>query len=135
MGVDPGAVGLLMARIDVRTTDPQGLIESFQGCPLFVNALLTLGRTDVSLLMVGESVGALEALVDIHIRPLASVQEVDLHIVTRVAHPLLLPSAIVTPRCDLTVCGFHCARCRYYGDGLCPGCPASAFYKGKFWRG
>jgi DNA-binding Lrp family transcriptional regulator len=134
VGLDPQKAGLLMAKIDVRTTDPQGLMDTFRNCPLLVNAFLALGGTDVSLLMIGESVENLESIVDVHIRPMSGVQSVDLQVVTRVANPLILPKAMAATKCDRTRCGFRCPSCRYYLENFCTGCPATIFYKGTFWR-
>jgi len=131
-GVDPKTVDLLLAKIDVTTTDPPGLVDAFRGCPLLVNAFMTLGGSSVALLMVGESVENLESLVDMHIRPLPGVREVDFQIVTRTTRPLVLPLQLEA-RCETSVCGFKCNACRYYSENLCMGCPASVHYKGRFW--
>lgn len=134
VGIDSQKVGLLTAKIDVRTSDPQGLIDTFRDCPLLANAYLSLGGTDVSLLMVGESVENLESIVDVHIRQTKGVQDVDLQIVTRAVNPVLIPTLTTPTKCSKTICGFECPACRYYREGLCTGCPASVFYKGKFWQ-
>jgi len=134
IGVDPSAVGLHLAKIDVSAVDPQGLIEGFRNCPLLVNALLTLGETNVSLLMVGETLEHLESLVDMHIRPLPGVRRIEFQIITRSTIPLALPIRLDATRCDQTICGFRCPLCKFYKDDLCTGCPATIHYKGRFWR-
>lgn len=134
VGLDPQKSGLLMAKIDVQTTDPQGLIDTFRRCPLLVNAFLTLGGTDVCLLIIGESVENLESIMDVHIRPMKGVQSANLQIVTRAANPVVLSKAMAATKCDRTTCGFMCPACRYYREDLCTGCPATVYYKGTFWR-
>ena len=134
VGVDPHAVGLHLAKIDVAADDPQALMDAFRGCPLLVNALLTLGETNVCLFMVGESVEHLEALVDMHIRPLPGVHRLQFQVVTRTSAPLVLPMRLDAARCDRTVCGYQCPTCRFYQDDLCTGCPATVHYRGRFWR-
>ena len=134
VGMDVEAVGLVLAKIDVATSEPQALLDGFRNCPLLVNGFLTSGRTNVTLLFVGESAEHLQAIVDVHLRPLASAQLVEFQIVTRSFRPWVFPVSVTANRCDRTICGYVCPSCRYYQEDLCTGCPATIYYKGRFWR-
>jgi len=133
-GMDVAAVGLVLAKVDVATPDPQALLDGFRNCPLLVNALFTAGRTNVTLFFVGESPEHLQSVVDVHLRPQPSVHVLDFQLVTRSFRPLILPVSPTANRCDRTVCGYVCSSCRFYREDLCTGCPATVHYKGEFWR-
>jgi len=134
VGLDADSVGLVLAKVDVVSLEPQALVESFRNCPLLVNALFTSGRTNATLFFVGESAEHLQTIVDVHLRPLPSVQGVEFQIITGSFHPWILPVSVTADRCDRTVCGYSCASCRYYQIDRCPGCPATIHYKGRFWQ-
>ncbi len=134
-GVDVEVAGLSLAKVDVATTDPQALLDGFRNCPMLVNAFLTSGTTNATLLFVGETPEHLQAVVDVHLRPSPLVKALEFQLVTRSFRPWVLPVSVGADRCDRTVCGYSCPECRFYQDDLCTGCPATVFYKGHFWRG
>ncbi|HLB68630.1 MAG TPA: AsnC family transcriptional regulator [Thermoplasmata archaeon] len=133
-GVDVSEVGLTLAKVDIATPDPAALLDTFRGCPLLVNAILTSGRANLTMFFVGETAEHLQAVVDVHLRPLADVEILDFQFVTGSIRPWVLPVSMIAGRCDRTQCGFLCPSCRYYREDRCTGCPATIHYKGRFWR-
>ncbi|MEM4730079.1 MAG: Lrp/AsnC family transcriptional regulator [Thermoplasmata archaeon] len=90
-GIDPFAVGLQMAKVDVRATNPSRILSMFSGCPYFMNGMVVSGRSNLCLFFVAERISTLEAIVDHHLRNIPGVQDVDFNIVISPAKKIVMP--------------------------------------------
>ncbi|MGQ9581937.1 MAG: Lrp/AsnC family transcriptional regulator [Thermoplasmatota archaeon] len=93
-GVNPFRIGLQMAKVDVRTTNPTKLLSVFERCPYFLNGLLVSGKSNLCLFFVAERISTLEAIVDHHLRAIPEVQDVDFNIVISSAKRVVMPVAL-----------------------------------------
>lgn len=133
-GMNPLKMGLYLAKIDVVTNNTTKILNMFRDCPYFLNGFIVSGKSNLSLLFVGEDVATLEAIVDGHLRPNKEIQNVEFNIIIGVAKDLILPVKMSIKRDDSPPCGIDvsCKDCSIYGN-RCLGCPVTGHYKGFLW--
>jgi len=101
VGVNFKTVDLHLAKIDVSSTDTQGVIDEFKGCPFFLNALVTSGRYNLCLFFAGTSLKNIEGMVNHHLRGNPKVKEVEMNLIVSAAKDFVLPIGLeANPNCD-----------------------------------
>jgi Lrp/AsnC family leucine-responsive transcriptional regulator len=123
-GVDIKRAGLTLGRVDISTKDPAGVISFAKKCPLFVNALVSVGQKNVTLFFVAEGMETFQSLVNDHLGRLESINDIDFNLVFPYMGEATLPVETNPLTGPTSPCGLP----------FCPGCPADPDYKGKFWR-
>ncbi len=90
-GVNFKTAELHLGKVDVNTTQPKKLIDEFEGCPFFINALHTSGRHNLCLFFMATDLKRLEGIVNHHIRGKKHVKDAVLNVIIDVANDLVLP--------------------------------------------
>ncbi|MHA1606324.1 MAG: Lrp/AsnC family transcriptional regulator [Candidatus Freyarchaeota archaeon] len=135
IGVNPSKMGVYIAKVEVTTRNPIGLLETFKNCPYFMNGFIVSGRTNVCMLFLGENIETIETIVDAHIRPNEDVQSVEFNIIISSVKDFIAPIRMRFEKTDKPPCGSKilCKDCSYFKKNKCLGCPAIGQYKGKLW--
>lgn len=133
-GVNLRRLGLNVAKVDCACQNAAQVIDLFKGCPCFLNAFVTSGRYNVSLLFGAEDAVTLTALVDRHLRANPNVREVEFGLVASGTGGLVFRPRLVVMRSQRTPCGADCSACSHYGPDECLGCPATHGYTGDLWK-
>jgi DNA-binding Lrp family transcriptional regulator len=132
-GIDLKKMGLNLAKVDLTTRSSIDIVNQFKGCPYFLNGMIVSGRENLCLFFVAEDIATIEAIVDKHLRSNPSVSSVELGIVISQVYDMVQPVKMSIEKSDKPRCGCDCSECQYYLNDQCIGCPATKFYKGKFW--
>ena len=82
IGMNFKTVDLDLAKVDVSATDTQAIIDEFNDCPYFINAMITSGKFNV-------------CIVNHHLRGNPKVKDVELNIVISTAKKFVLPLNLV----------------------------------------
>lgn len=134
VGLDLFRAGLHLAKVDITTASTTKVLKMFEGCPYFLNGLITSGRNNLCLFFMAENIATLEAIVDNHLRAHKEVQSVDFNIVIGSAYSIIAPlrpfSKARAQPCGIAV---ECRGCASFIDGRCAGCPIISQYRGWLW--
>ena len=135
VGMNYKRIGLHLAKVDITARNAGKVLKRMQGCPWFLNALIVSGTHNLCLLLVGEDISSLEALVENHVRHDPEVERAIFRVVTSTSNDMVIPVELALKKNDIPPCGTpcNCANCDSYEMDRCTGCPASEFYKGDFW--
>ncbi len=125
--------GLYVVKVDMKCRNPRKIVERFSKCPHFLNAFVVAGNRNLTLLLVGEDLSTIEAIVDKHLRPNSEVHDIDLGIMIKAERDIVMPVKILVEKKG-SPCGSDCSECEYYKSELCNGCPATEFYRGSLWK-
>ena len=110
-GVNFRIVDLSLAKIDVNATDTTAIINEFKDCQFFVNALITSGRHNLSLLFMATDLKRLEGIVNYHLRGNPKIKDIELDIVISTAKDFVLPLNIDYENKRQTDCDQECKDC------------------------
>ena len=133
VGVDPAKVGLLAAKVEFTAKDPHQVLAKFSNCPCLVGYFVTSGRNNLTLLFVAEKMGALQGIVDHHLRSDHLVEDVNFSLIVSGLEDLAVCPIMTAQKAERTPCGYDCLECPHRKDDGCPGCPATRCYRGTFW--
>ncbi len=136
VGMNYKRIGLHLAKVDITARNAGKVLKRMQGCPWFLNALIVSGKHNLCLLLVGEDISSLEALVENHVRHDSEVEEAIFRVVTSTSNDMVIPVELALKKNEIPPCGTpcNCTNCSSYEMDRCTGCPASEFYKGEFWN-
>lgn len=134
IGMNYKKIGLHLAKVDVATKNAGNVLKHLQGCPWFLNAFIVSGEHNVCMLLVGEDISSLEAVVENHVRQDPGVSNAVFRVISSTSNDMVIPVELALNKTD-SPCGepCKCGECASYEMGRCTGCPASDFYKGTFW--
>lgn len=76
-GIDFNRSNLVMARVDFTCNKPDELLERVSNCTFFVNAFVTSGKHNISILFVCEELNKVEEIVKTHLRSDESVSNIN----------------------------------------------------------
>jgi DNA-binding Lrp family transcriptional regulator len=135
IGMNFKRVGLYLAKVDVCAKNTVEILDSFKGCPYFLNGLIVSGRNNLCLFLVSEDISTIEAIVDKHLRANPNVTNVEMNVVITPSDDLIFPVKMKVDKQDSPPCGStgECHDCAFYESGRCLGCPITGHYRGKFW--
>jgi len=136
VGMNFKHIGLHLAKVEVVTRNIEQVLNRFKDCPYFLNGLTVSGSHNLCLLLIGEDLATLTALVDKHVRNIPEVNNVRFEVATNPINDFIVPVKLSfqkeeTPPCA-TEC--NCPECVYYEMERCNGCPITKYYRGTFWR-
>ncbi len=132
-GVNLNNSQMYVLKVDVKCKNPDKILNALRGCPFFLNGFVIAGNKNLIILLVGEDLSTLEAIVDKHIRPNPEVYDVDVGIIVRSEKSTIIPLNIGFEKGDKSPCGSNCGKCEYW-NRICLGCPITGHYRGKVWR-
>ncbi len=135
VGMDLNRVGLHLAKVEIAAKNTGNVLKRIQGCPWFLNALIVSGSHNICVLLVGEDISSMEALIENHVRQDPEVTEALFEVVASTSNDIVLPIDLMLNKNESPPCGHpcNCANCMSYEMDRCTGCPASEFYRGTFW--
>ncbi len=110
-GVNFRVVDLNLAKVDVHATDTAAIINEFKDCPFFLNALITSGRYNLSLLFMATDLKRLEGIVNHHLRGNPKVKDLEMNIVISTAKDFVLPLNIDYENKAQINCDQSCEHC------------------------
>jgi len=127
--------GLYILKVDVKCKRPAEIIKKLSKCPFFLNGFVVAGEKNLTLILSGEDLTTLEAIVDKHIRVEPEVYEVEAGIIVRAERDAVMPIKMYIERQKEVPCGDEsCTHCEYWKMELCLGCPITGHYKGALWK-
>lgn len=124
---------MYILKVDIKCKKPDEILDSLRNCPFFLNGFVIAGNKNLIMLLVGEDLSTLEAIVDKHIRPNPEVYDVDVGIIVRTEKSTIVPLNISFEKSKTSSCGFNCGECDYWNK-ICLGCPITGHYRGRVWR-
>ncbi len=135
IGMNFKKVGLYLAKVDLTAKNTAEVLDSFRGCPYFLNGLIVSGKNNLCLFLVGEDISTLEAIVDRHLRSNPNVSDVEMNVLITSSDDLIFPVRMTFEQQDKPPCGSEgkCDSCPYYKSERCLGCPITGHYRGNFW--
>ena len=110
-GVNFRVVSLSLAKVDVNATDTAEIINEFKDCPFFINALITSGKYNLSLLFIATDLKRLEGIVNHHLRGNPKVKDIEMNIIISTAKDFVLPLNIDYENKRQIGCKQECADC------------------------
>lgn len=110
-GVNFRVVDLSLGLVQVNSTDTAAIISEFKDCPFFLNALITSGQHNLTLLFMATDLKRLEGIVNHHLRGNPKVKDVQLNIVISTAKDFVLPLNIDYENKDQLECNQDCEHC------------------------
>ncbi|RLI73014.1 Lrp/AsnC family transcriptional regulator [Archaeoglobales archaeon] len=125
---------LHILKVDVKCSNPGEILKLFTNCPFFLTGFIVTGNKNLSIMLVGENMATLEAIVDKHIRAKSTVYEIDAGIIVRAEKDAIIPMRIHVEKADKSPCNSDCDSCEHYKRELCLGCPITGHYKGRIWK-
>jgi len=111
----------------------QRLMKLFRECPRIIFLSTTVGAYNFMVVMVAESAYVVRtiALGMCCIRNKEGIRRSDVYVIEDLIYPSHVPLRIKTERNrEVTPCGVHCGKCKYYMSGECLACPATKYYRG-----
>ncbi len=106
------------------------MVSVFRDCPRML-MFATGGSNRYMALMFAEDNLVIDCIsLDCEIRSYPEVEESRTYILDKVYVPEYVYVKIPTERRDIAPCGRNCSACRRFKEGLCPGCPATRYYRG-----
>ena len=135
VGMDIKKVGFHLAKVEIAANNIETVVNRLSRCPHFLNGFMVSGKKNLCILLIGEDISTLEALVEHHVRTDPEVSDAIFNVVTNTSSNFIIPITLSFEKGDIPPCGRECKceTCSSYESGRCTGCPASEFYRGTFW--
>jgi len=130
VGVNLKKSGLFLVKVDIETRESQRILDFFKECPLYANGLVTSGKRNLCLFLLGENMRSIVACIDKHIRGNPDIIDIELNFVITPIKDIVLPLTMEKEKKHITPCGEKCLECSYYMLDRCLGCPRTVAYKG-----
>jgi DNA-binding Lrp family transcriptional regulator len=135
LGVNLERLGLAVGVVTLSTKNPYRLLRRYRSCPYFLRGCILSGAHNVSLDFCGEDTSSLQGIVDQHVRKEPDVGDVDFRLISHTVDGLAVCPRLVLERKKESPCGTRCEDCIQYESESCVGCPATIYYRGRFWNG
>jgi DNA-binding Lrp family transcriptional regulator len=107
-GIDLSKVKLPMAIVRLYAKNSKEVFESINSCPYVLNAFTTLGRTNITAMLVGPSIEKLEEIVENHFRSNPDIKHVELSVVMEPVNKTILPVDFNIEAHDSMKCNEDC---------------------------
>jgi Lrp/AsnC family leucine-responsive transcriptional regulator len=131
VGTDVKKAQLFMAKLDVATNHVEQFLKSLDECPLYLNSFVTSGKSNLTVLLVGENIRSIMSCVDSHLRQNPLVKDTEFDLIITPVRPFIVPIKPSMEKKKITPCGADCGNCALYASDRCLGCPATVQYKGQ----
>lgn len=131
VGMNFRKVDLYLAKVDLTAKNTAEILESFKGCPYFLNGLVVSGKNNLYLFLVGEEISTLEAIVDRHLRIDPNISNIEMNVLITSSDDLIFPVRMTYDVQNDPPCGYtgNCDSCSYYISEWCLGCPITGHYR------
>jgi DNA-binding Lrp family transcriptional regulator len=130
VGTDVKKAQLFLAKVDVSTDNVEQVLKFLETCPLYLNCLLTSGRHNMIIFLMGENIRSVMSCVDSRLRQNLPVKNMEFDLVVTPIRPWIVQIKPNMEKKRITPCGTDCSTCTFYTNDRCLGCPASVHYRG-----
>ena len=110
-GINVKTMDLLLARVEIQTLKPDETVKLVKNCPYMLNAFKLSGTSNLSILVVSNTLAHLDEIVNHHFRKDPNVSEVYMDIITDVTNDFVLPFDFNFGNCGLTKNNQCCGKC------------------------
>ncbi|MBN2155828.1 MAG: Lrp/AsnC family transcriptional regulator [Candidatus Lokiarchaeota archaeon] len=112
-GINFKNADIILAKVELSTSDPDDIIEMGKYCPFVVNCMRLSGKNNILLLLASSSMKKIDNVVDCHFRNHEHIRNVRLDIITGFVKDFILPIDFEMENHDpdpIEGCGDNCAR-------------------------
>ncbi len=110
-GINFKKVNLFLATVEVKTKNPDELMEMAKCCPFMLNAFRLSGEHNISILLASSKLDKLDNIINYHFRKNPDIGSVSMEIVTDIAKDFILPIDFDSENHNPTIedgCGERC---------------------------
>lgn len=110
-GINFKKVNIFLATVEVKTKDPDELMEMAKCCPFMLNAFRLSGEHNISILLASSKLDKLDNIINYHFRRNPDIGSVSMEIVTDIAKDFILPIDFDSENHNPTIedgCGEKC---------------------------
>ena len=110
-GINFKKVNLFLATVEVKTKNPDELMEMAKCCPFMLNAFRLSGEHNISILLASSKLEKLDNIINYHFRRNPDIGSVSMEIVTDIAKDFILPIDFDSEHHNPTIedgCGERC---------------------------
>jgi Lrp/AsnC family transcriptional regulator for asnA, asnC and gidA len=110
-GINFKNVNIYMATVELKTREPEEIMEMARYCPFMLNAFRLSGEHNICILLASTQLEKLDNIINYHFRNKKDVQSVSMEIVTDIAKDLVMPIDFDLEDHDPTIeegCGPKC---------------------------
>ncbi len=110
-GINFKKVNLFLATVEVKTKNPDELMEMAKCCPFMLNAFRLSGEHNISILLASSKLEKLDNIINYHFRKNPDIGSVSMEIVTDIAKDFILPIDFDSENHNPTIedgCGERC---------------------------
>jgi len=90
-GINFKKVNLFLATVEVKTKDPDEVMDMAKCCPFMLNAFRLSGEHNISILLASSKLDKLDNIINYHFRKNPDIGSVSMEIVTDIAKDFILP--------------------------------------------
>lgn len=110
-GINFKKVNLFLATVEVKTKNPDEIMEMAKCCPFMLNAFRLSGEHNISILLASSKLDKLDNIINYHFRKNPDIGSVSMEIVTDIAKDFILPIDFDSENHNPTIedgCGEKC---------------------------
>ncbi len=110
-GINFKKVEIFLATVEVKTKDPEIIMDMARCCPFMLNAFRLSGEHNVCILLASSKLEKLDAIVNFHFRNRPEISMTSMEVVTEIAKDFILPIDFDSENHDPTLesgCGEKC---------------------------
>jgi len=100
-GINIKTADMLIARVELQTTNPEAIEQLVQKCPFMFNAFRLSGNSNMSIFITGFKLKDIENIVNFHFRKNPDISNVVMDIVTGIVNDLVLPFNLNFENCKM----------------------------------
>ncbi|TFF95048.1 MAG: winged helix-turn-helix transcriptional regulator [Promethearchaeota archaeon] len=119
-GINFAKVDIHLATVELKTSDPETVLDMAKCCPFMLNAFQLSGEHNILILLASSELDKLDRIVNYHFRKDEAVSSVSMEIVTKIAKDFILPIDFDSEEHDPTEeegCGEKCKYLRAKREG------------------
>ncbi len=90
-GINFKNVNIYLATVEIKTRNPEEIMEMARYCPFMLNAFRLSGEHNICILLASSQLEKLDNIINYHFRNKEDVQSVSMEIVTEIAKDFVLP--------------------------------------------
>jgi len=90
-GINFKKVELFLATVEIKSSNPEEIMEMATCCPFMLNAFRLSGEHNICILLASSKLDKLDAIVNYHFRKNPEVSSVSMEVVTDIAKDFILP--------------------------------------------
>jgi len=98
-GLNLKVADILIARVDLQTTNPEKVLNEIKECPYVINGFKLSGTYNLSLLIANSTLKHIDIIINEHLRNDPDVQKIHMEIVTNIINDFVLPININSKKC------------------------------------